>query len=151
MTHTAGKYVASILATIGALLLGMGLWLSYQHHQLVSAGVEVQATVTHKEAKGRPGAQAYSAQLVPEDQPQLSIKVRMTEAQFAAAEEGERITFTYVVSDPDIHMIGGLAQARDLETRDQSSVLAGLLALAAAAASYGYARRRGKRSRSGKR
>lgn len=147
MNRSAHRYVSLVLAVVGGLLIGMGLWLSYQHHVLLSEGVEVEATVTHKEAKGRPGQQVFTAQLVPADQPQLSIKVRMTEAQFAAAKEGERIAFTYVAGDPETHMIGGLEQARSLESRDHWSAIAGLVALAAAAAIHRFSRRPAKRAK----
>jgi len=123
----------------------MGLWLSYQHHVLLVDGVEVEATVTQKEAKGRPGQQVFTAQLVPADQPQLSIKVRMTEAQYTAAGDGSRVLFTYVPNDPETHMLGGLGPARALESRDHWSAVAGLLSLAAAVAAYRYPWRRARR------
>lgn len=145
MKTPISRYASFVLVAAGVLLLGMGLWLSYQHHLLRSAGVEVDATVTQKEAKGRPGQQVFTAQLVPADQPQLSIKVRMTEAQFTAAVEGERVAFTYVPSDPETHMLGGLNQARALESRDHWSAFAGLLALAAAAALHWRAGRQSRR------
>jgi hypothetical protein len=147
MKRPALRYVSLALALTGVLLVGMGLWLSYQHHVLLTDGVEVEATVTHKEAKGRPGQQVFTAQLVPADQPQLSIKVRMTEAQFTAAEDGERVAFTYVASDPETHMIGGLDQARALESRDHWSAIAGVLVLAAAAVVLRIAGRPAKRGK----
>jgi hypothetical protein len=145
MKTSATRYLAVVLAAVGLLLLGMGLWLSYQHHRLLAEGVEVEATVTHKEAKGRPGQQVFSAQLVPVDQPQLAIKVRMTEAQYSAAEDGGRVPFTYVPSDPETHMLGGLGQARELESRDHGSAIAGVLVLVAAVAAWRYPWRRARR------
>ncbi|MCK7595345.1 DUF3592 domain-containing protein [Pseudomarimonas salicorniae] len=144
MKTPVSRYVSLTLLAIGALLLAMGLWLFYEHHVLLSEGVEVQARVHHKEAKGRAGQESFSAQLVPADQPEQSIKVRMTAEQFASLAEGDSVTLAYVPDDPAIYTLGGLGQVRALDGRDQATVVGGVLCLLLGAALYAYSLRRPK-------
>lgn len=114
---------------LGAMLLAIGVWVSFEHRVLLEEGLETTAVLDEVVAKGRPGRQTYQATLHPTDHPELTVKQPFSADQFAQYKEGDSVPFLYLPSRPDVHFFGSREDARALGASDLASEIGGAASL----------------------
>ncbi|MCB1552853.1 MAG: hypothetical protein KDJ14_03510 [Xanthomonadales bacterium] len=110
---------------MGAMLLAIGLWVSFEHRVLLEDGVESTAVLDEVLTKGRPGRQTYQATMHPSDHPELTVTQPFSEDQFERYKEGDSLPFLYLPSNPDAHFFGSREDARALGASDLASEIGG--------------------------